>query len=144
MTAAISDASTSLSAACWRMMSSWRSGSWISRTTWSAGLTRLKTAAATITKPRVSSTRRFHTRARETLRPRAAGRERVVLADALISRVQLRKNPRQLLLQFAQTAGVLDNVGRSGGFFSLRELPCGAFVQRLVPPGASALGTDGF
>ena len=73
--------------------------------------------------------RRRQARARDGRR-RGAGRVRAVVADwALISGLQLRKNPRQLLLQFAQTAGVVDSVGRPLGLFSLWELTGCPFVQ---------------
>ena len=49
---------------------------------------------------------------------------------------QLRKNPRQLLLKFAQTAGVLYSVGRPRGLFGLCQLAGGALVERLVAAGA--------
>ena len=50
---------------------------------------------------------------------------------------QLRKNPRQLLLQIAQTAGVLYSVRRPRGFFGLCQLAGGALVERFVAAGAA-------
>src|SRR4051794_27593742 len=148
MTPAISAGSTFLSLACWRMMSSWRSGSVISLTAWSAGRTRLSTATITSARPAPSVSRRRTTcmrRARERPAGRDADREdrRAVAPGALIvSGTQLRKNPRQLLLEFAQTAGVLYSVGRSCRLFRLWELACGALVERRVPTGARPLGAD--
>src|SRR5262245_44734881 len=96
-------------------------------------------------RPAASVSRRRSARPREARRLWAAGRgRRAVTGGALISGGQLRKNPRQLLLEIAQTAGVLYSVGRSIRFLGLCELPCSPFVQRLVPPGACALGSDGF
>src|SRR3954453_16352001 len=149
MTPAISAASTFLSAACWRMMSSWRSGSVISLTAWSAGLTRLSTATITSARPAPSVSRRRRTcmrRARERPLVWAADRDdrRAVAPGALMtSDRQLRKNPRQLLLQFAQSAGVLYSVGRSCRFLTLWELARGALVERRVPARAGPLYPDG-
>src|SRR5689334_18932477 len=139
MTAAISAASTCLSAACWRMMSSWRSGSLISLTAWSAGLTRLSTATITSARPAPSANRRRRTAAREGRRLLALLRGAVTGCALMVLRRQLLKNPRQLLLQFAQSAGVLYSVGGPCRFLRLCQLPCGPFVQRFVAAGAGAL-----
>src|SRR3954447_18958736 len=141
MTAAISDASTFLSAACWRMMSSWRSGSLISCTALSAGRTRLSTATMTTARPAASIRRRRSTRALDGWW-RAAEERRAVAGWALISGRHLRKNLRQLLLEFSQSAGVLYSVGRPRGFLLLCQLPGCPFVQGLVPTGAGSLGAD--
>src|SRR3954466_12855257 len=145
MTPAISDGSTCLSAACWRMMSSWRSGSWISSTAWSTGRTRLSTATITAARPPTSTSRRL-----SSWRRRARARaerdrlpERAVAGWALISRRQLRKNRRQLLLQFAQAAGVFYSVGGALGLLGLRELAGVALVDRLVAPRGGPPGADG-
>src|SRR3954469_24502582 len=134
MTPAISAGSTCLSAACWRMMSSWRSGSWISSTAWSTGRTRLSTATITAARPATSTSRRLSSwRRRARARAeRARLPERAVAGWALISGRQLRKNRRQLLLQFAQAAGVFYSVGGPLGLLGLRELARGALVDRLV------------
>ena len=55
---------------------------------------------------------------------------------------QLRKNLRQLLLEIAQTAGVLYSVGGPRGFFGLCQLAGGPFVEGFVPACAGALGAD--
>src|SRR3954447_11487010 len=141
MTAAISAASTRLSAACWRMMSSWRSGSFIPSPAWSTGRTRLTTATITAARPAASMSRRRHTwrrRARVRRSARPDGR-RAVAGWALISGCQLRKNRRQLLLEFPQGAGVFYSVGRALGLLLLRELARMALVDRLVPAGGRAL-----
>src|SRR4051812_30756423 len=149
MTPAISAASTFLSAACWRMMSSWRSGSVISLTAWSAGLTRLSTATITSARPAPSASRRRSTcrrRGRERPFVGAADRDdrRAVAPGALMtSDTQLRKNPRQLLLEFAQAAGVLYSVRGFCRFFGLCQLPGSALVEGLVAAGARPLGADG-
>src|ERR1700754_1629277 len=140
MTAAIRDASTCLSAACWRMMSSWRSGSLISLTAWSAGLTRLSTATITSARPAPSVNRRRSTAAREGRRLLALLRGAVTGWALMLLRRQLLKNPRQLLLEFAQTAGVLYSVRGPVGLLGLCQLSCRAFVQGLVPARPSALG----
>src|SRR6201991_1958647 len=144
MTAAISDASTPLSAACWRMMSSWRSGSLISCTAWSTGCTSASTATTTSARPTPrKSGRRSTARRRARRRDAVEGRldRRAAAGWALMtSGGQLRKNPRQLLLKFAETAGIVHSVGRPRGFLRLRELARRALVQRLVPARAGALG----
>src|SRR4051794_29019352 len=128
------------------MTSSWRSGSVISLTAWSAGLTRLSTATITSARPAPSVNRRRMTclrRAGERPDVRAAGRDRRAVAGALMtSDTKLRKYPRQLLLEIAQTAGVLYSVRRSLRFFRLCQLSCGPLVERLVPAGPGALGAN--
>ena len=52
---------------------------------------------------------------------------------------KLRKNPRQLLLKIAQTAGVLYSVRRPRGLFRLCQLAGGALVERFVAAGGGAL-----
>src|SRR3954471_23521077 len=146
MTPAISAGSTFLSLACWRMMSSWRSGSVISLTAWSAGRTRLSTATITSARPAPSVSRRRRTcmrRARERPDVRAWDRRAVAPGALMTSDRQLRKNPRQLLLQFAQSAGVLYSVGRSCRFLTLCELAGGALVERRVPARAGPLCPNG-
>src|SRR3954451_8907435 len=146
MTAAISDASTPFSAACWRMMSSWRSGSWISCTAWSTGCTSARTATTTSASPVArTSRRRSSARRRARLRDEAEGRleRRAVAGWALMaSGGQLRKNPRQLLLKFAEAAGIVHSVGRPLGLLLLGELACRALVQRLVPAAPGPLLPD--
>src|SRR3954447_11814889 len=128
------------------MMSSWRSGSVSSLTAWSAGCTRLSTATITSARPAPSASRRRRTcmrRARERPDGRAWDRRAVAPGALMTSDAQLRKNPRQLLLQFAQSAGVLYSVGRPGRFLRLWELAGGALVERLVPARPGALRPDG-
>src|SRR3954468_9959025 len=87
MTAAISAGSTCLSAACWRMMSSCRSGSLISCTALSAFPTRLSTAIKVSARPASSVSRRRRTwrlRARDGRR-RDWAVVRAVAVRALIS-----------------------------------------------------------
>src|ERR1700759_96706 len=146
MTAAISEASTPLSAACWRMMSSWRSGSLISCTAWSTGCTSASTATTTSARPTAStSRRRSPARRRRRLREAVDGRleRRAAAGWALMgSGRQLRKNPRQLLLKFAETAGIVHSVGCPLGLLGLGELARRALVQRLVAARRGALGPD--
>src|SRR3954468_5491744 len=138
MTPAISAGSTSFCAACWRMMSSWRSGSLISSTAWSTGWTRLSTATMTAVRPTArNSRRRRRARERGLARPEEV---RAVAGWALISGRQLRKNRRQLLLQFPQAAGVFYSVGGALGLLGLRELARGALVDRLVAARGGPLG----
>src|SRR4051794_17824353 len=144
MTAAISAGSTCLSAACWRMMSSWRSGSWISSTAWSTGRTRLSTATMTAARPAARTSRRLsscHRRARDR---GGWGRfpVRAAAGWALISGRQLRKNLRQLLLEIAQAAGVFYSVGGPLRFLGLRELARVALVHGLVAARRGPLGPD--
>src|SRR3954471_22129453 len=146
MTAAISAASTRLSAACWRMMSSWRSGSLISSTAWWTGWTRLTTATITAARPAARrSRRRSLWRRRARVRWAAWAEEVRALAGwALMgSGGQLRKYPRQLLLEIPQRAGVFYSVRRPRGLLILRELARGALVDRLVAAGGRPLGAHG-
>ena len=78
MTAAISAGSRLLSAACWRMMSSWRRGRVISRTASPSGPTPVTTAAtaALSTAATANATKR-----RRRMRVRAVRREMCAVAE---------------------------------------------------------------
>src|SRR3954451_16999993 len=128
------------------MMSSWRSGSLISSTAWLTGCTRLRTATITAARP-AARTRRRRSSRRRRARVLGAGRPeevRALAGGALMgSGGQLRKYPRQLLLEIPQTAGVFYSVGRPRGLLILRELARGALVDRLVAAGGRPLGPHG-
>src|SRR3954447_21136100 len=145
MTAAISAGSTRLSAACWRMMSSWRSGSLISSTAWLTGCTRLSTATITAARPVARTSRRRRTlRRRARVRGALSEEVRALAGWALMgSGGQLRKYPRQLLLEFPQRAGVFYSVGGALGLLGLGELARGALVDGFVPAGGRPLGPHG-
>src|SRR5215210_8314556 len=142
MIPAISAGSSCLSAACWRMMSSWRSGSAISLTALSTpGATMAATTAAPITTARAS-----HVSRRSSARRRSGarrGRARVVADRVLISLLKLLKYPGQRLLQIFERPGVSDRVRRPGRFLLLGELARRPLVERGVPPRTGPLAPDG-
>src|SRR5829696_4995062 len=142
MTPAISAGSRPLSAACCRMMSSWRRGSAIS---WTALSTRGATIAATTAAETTIATASQVTR-RSSARRRCGvrrGRARVVADRVLMSLMQLLKYPGQRPLQLVERPGVCDRVRRSGRFLLLGELARRALVERLVPPRPGPLAPDG-
>src|SRR3954468_16386999 len=91
--------------------------------------------------PAPSANRRRSTAAREGRRLVALLRGALTGWALMLLGRQLLKNPRQLLLEFAQSAGVLYSVGGPVRFLGLCQLSCCPLVQRLVPAPPSSLGT---
>src|SRR6187431_914489 len=137
MTPAIRAASRFLSEACWRITSSWRSGSLTSCTALSAhGATIAAIANAAIATAARKPSRRRAPRVRDARRGRFAAREGDFLVAVLVpivSSAQLLKNVSQLLLQRCQIAVVADDVIGARRLLFLAELARGALVDLPMP-----------
>src|SRR4051812_27392246 len=140
MTAATRAGSSPLSCDCWRMMSSWRSGSVISCTACLSGCMPIRTTPPMIPM-RTAATR---TRRRRTLAARqAAGLGRrllVALAVAILS--QLLNHFRQLDLQLFKRPVVADDKVRFLRLFVLAQLTRSALGNSGMATSARALGAD--
>ena len=141
MTAAISAGSRPLSRACWRMMSSWRSGSVISRTAW------WKQGDAQRDGERRDDRGAEHggdppaahgAPARGRRRGRPAG-ERGLGGAGAHRAFSCSRTTGQLGSSSRTRPAVCDHVRRPGRLLVLGQLPRGALVDRLVPARGRAL-----
>ena len=142
----MSAGSRPLSLACWRMMSSWRSGRVISRTAWwNCGHTRTIAIATSSAAPTASGEPAAQHGAPAGGRP-ACGRARAAAGGGMgmgahrERGVQLLKDRGQRKLQLLDSSAVCDHVRRPGRFLLLRKLARGPLVDRVVAARGGALG----